>query len=215
MDKVEGIERLRISSIEPNLLKNETIEFVSNSRTFVPHFHIPLQSGSNDILKKMKRRYLREVYTERVNRIREVMPNACIGVDVIVGFPGETDDDFEQTLALVRETRYAMAYSFKYSERPGTPAADRKDQIAEEVKNQRLYRLQALLIEQQQTFNRACVGRVLPVLVEKPGRQTGQMIGRSPYLQSVHLDLPGEFVGKIVDVTIVSSGSNSLAGLIA
>lgn len=122
LDEVEGIERLRISSIEPNLLKNETIEFVSQSRTFVPHFHIPLQSGSNDILKKMKRRYLREVYVDRVNKIREVMPHACIGVDVIVGFPGETDEHFLETYHFLNELDISYLHVFTYSERDNTEA---------------------------------------------------------------------------------------------
>src|SRR5690606_32959335 len=120
LDKVEGIERLRISSIEPNLLKNETIEFVANSKTFVPHFHIPLQSGSNDILKKMKRRYLRELYIDRVQKIREVMPHACIGVDVIVGFPGETDEHFLETYYFLNELDVSYLHVFTYSERENT-----------------------------------------------------------------------------------------------
>ena len=167
LDKVEGIERLRISSIEPNLLKNETIEFVSNSRTFVPHFHIPLQSGSNDILKKMKRRYLREVYTERVNRIREVMPNACIGVDVIVGFPGETDENFLETYNFLNEMDISYLHVFTYSERDNTEAAEMPDVVPMNVRNKRSKMLRGLSVKKRRAFYESQIGTNRTVLFDR------------------------------------------------
>ena len=152
LDEVEGIERLRISSIEPNLLKNETIEFVSKSRTFVPHFHIPLQSGSNDILKLMKRRYQREVYTERVNKIREVMPHACIGVDVIVGFPGETDEHFLETYHFLNDMDISYLHVFTYSERDNTEAAEMEGVVAANVRAKRSKMLRGLSVKKRRAF---------------------------------------------------------------
>jgi threonylcarbamoyladenosine tRNA methylthiotransferase MtaB len=166
LDKVEGIERLRISSIEPNLLKNETIEFVSKSRTFVPHFHIPLQSGSNEILKLMKRRYLREVYTERVNKIREVMPHACIGVDVIVGSPGETEAYFKESFDFIHSLDISYLHVFTYSERAMTKALDIKRIVPVSVRNERNKILRNLSYQKQQYFNAQHVGTTRPVLFE-------------------------------------------------
>jgi threonylcarbamoyladenosine tRNA methylthiotransferase MtaB len=166
LDKVEGIERLRISSIEPNLLKNETIEFVSKSRTFVPHFHIPLQSGSNDILKKMKRRYLREVYTERVNKIREVMPHACIGVDVIVGFPGETDENFLETYNFLNEMNISYLHVFTYSERDNTEAAEMPNAVPMNVRNKRSKMLRGLSVKKRRAFYESQIGTNRTVLFE-------------------------------------------------
>jgi threonylcarbamoyladenosine tRNA methylthiotransferase MtaB len=148
LDEVEGIERLRISSIEPNLLKNETIEFVSQSRTFVPHFHIPLQSGSNDILKKMKRRYMRELYTERVGKIREVMPHACIGVDVIVGFPGETDEHFLETYHFLNDLDISYLHVFTYSERDNTEAVEMDEVVPMNVRSKRSKMLRGLSVKE-------------------------------------------------------------------
>jgi threonylcarbamoyladenosine tRNA methylthiotransferase MtaB len=171
LDKVEGIERLRISSIEPNLLKNETIEFVANSRTFVPHFHIPLQSGSNDILKKMKRRYLREVYTERVNKIREVMPHACIGVDVIVGFPGETDENFLETYNFLNEMDISYLHVFTYSERDNTEAAELPDVVPMNVRNKRSKMLRGLSVKKRRAFYESQIGTNRTVLFESENKE--------------------------------------------
>ena len=171
LDKVEGIERLRISSIEPNLLKNETIEFVSNSRTFVPHFHIPLQSGSNEILKKMKRRYLREVYTERVNKIREVMPHACIGVDVIVGFPGETDENFLETYNFLNEMDISYLHVFTYSERDNTEAAEMPDVVPMNVRNKRSKMLRGLSVKKRRAFYENQIGTNRTVLFESENKE--------------------------------------------
>ncbi len=171
LDEVDGIERLRISSIEPNLLKNETIEFVSQSRTFVPHFHIPLQSGSNDILKKMKRRYLREVYTDRVNKIREVMPHACIGVDVIVGFPGETDKNFLETYNFLNEMDISYLHVFTYSERDNTEAAEMPDVVPMNVRNKRSKMLRGLSVKKRRAFYESQIGTNRTVLFESENKE--------------------------------------------
>ena len=171
LDKVEGIERLRISSIEPNLLKNETIEFVSKSRTFVPHFHIPLQSGSNAILNLMKRRYQREVYTERVNKIREVMPDACIGVDVIVGFPGETDEHFLETYNFLNEMDISYLHVFTYSERDNTEAVDMTGVVPANVRAKRSKMLRSLSVKKRRAFYESQLGTSRTVLFESENKE--------------------------------------------
>ena len=171
LDEVKGIERLRISSIEPNLLKNETIEFVSKSRTFVPHFHIPLQSGSNDILKLMKRRYLREVYTERVNKIREVMPHACIGVDVIVGFPGETDEHFLETYHFLNDLDISYLHVFTYSERDNTEAALMSGVVPANVRAKRSKMLRGLSVKKRRAFYESQLGTSRTVLFESENKE--------------------------------------------
>ena len=171
LDEVEGIERLRISSIEPNLLKNETIEFVSQSRTFVPHFHIPLQSGSNDILKKMKRRYLREVYVDRVNKIREVMPHACIGVDVIVGFPGETDEHFLETYHFLNELDISYLHVFTYSERDNTEAVLMDGVVPMNVRAKRSKMLRGLSVKKRRAFYESQIGTHRTVLFEGENKE--------------------------------------------
>lgn len=171
LDEVEGIERLRISSIEPNLLKNETIEFVSQSRTFVPHFHIPLQSGSNDVLKKMKRRYLREVYTERVAKIREVMPHACIGVDVIVGFPGETDEHFLETYHFLNDLDISYLHVFTYSERDNTEAVEMEGVVPMNVRSKRSKMLRGLSVKKRRAFYESQIGTNRTVLFESENKE--------------------------------------------
>jgi threonylcarbamoyladenosine tRNA methylthiotransferase MtaB len=171
LDEVAGIERLRISSIEPNLLKNETIEFVSQSRTFVPHFHIPLQSGSNEVLKRMKRRYLREVYTDRVNKIREVMPHACIGVDVIVGFPGETEEQFLETYNFLNEMDISYLHVFTYSERDHTEAAAMPEVVPMNVRNKRSKMLRGLSVKKRRAFYENQIGSQRTVLFESENKE--------------------------------------------
>lgn len=171
LDEVEGIERLRISSIEPNLLKNETIEFVSQSRTFVPHFHIPLQSGSNDILKKMKRRYMRELYSDRVAKIREVMPHACIGVDVIVGFPGETDDHFLETYHFLNDLDISYLHVFTYSERDNTEAVDMDGVVPMNVRSKRSKMLRGLSVKKRRAFYESQIGTNRTVLFESENKE--------------------------------------------
>jgi len=171
LDQIEGIERLRISSIEPNLLKNETITFVSQSRTFVPHFHIPLQSGSNDILKLMKRRYQREIYSERVAKIREVMPHACIGVDVIVGFPGETDDHFLETYHFLNDLDISYLHVFTYSERDNTEAASMSGAIPANIRSKRSKMLRGLSVKKRRAFYESQLGTNRTVLFESENKE--------------------------------------------
>ncbi len=170
LDNVEGIERLRISSIEPNLLKNETIEFVSKSKSFVPHFHIPLQSGHNDILRLMKRRYLRELYVERISKIKEVMPHACIGVDVIVGFPGETDDHFLETYNFLNALDVSYLHVFTYSERDNTEAVDLKGVVPKNIRNKRSKMLRGLSVKKRRAFYENQIGSERTVLFESENK---------------------------------------------
>lgn len=171
LDEVDGIERMRISSIEPNLLKNVTIDFVSKSNTFVPHFHIPLQSGSNEILKKMKRRYLRELYVDRVQKIKEVMPQACIGVDVIVGFPGETDDHFLETYHFLNELDISYLHVFTYSERENTEAAEMKNVVPKKVRAKRSKMLRGLSVKKRRAFYESQLGTSRTVLFEGENKE--------------------------------------------
>lgn len=170
LDAVKGIHRLRISSIEPNLLKNETIEFVANSNSFVPHFHIPLQSGSNALLKLMKRRYLRETYTNRVNEIKKLMPNACIGVDVIIGFPGETDELFLETYNYLNELEVSYLHVFTYSERPNTEAVEMPGTVPIKVRNKRSKMLRGLSVKKRRAFYESQLGNELTVLFESENK---------------------------------------------
>lgn len=171
LDKVDGIHRLRISSIEPNLLKDETIDFVANSDTFVPHFHIPLQSGSDDLLKKMKRRYLRKVYTNRVTKIKEVMPNACIGVDVIVGFPGETDEHFLETYNYLNDLDISYLHVFTYSERPNTEAVLMEGVVPKNIRAKRSKMLRGLSAKKRRAFYESQLGNTLTVLFESENKE--------------------------------------------
>ena len=171
LDKIEGIERLRISSIEPNLLRNETIELVAKSRAFVPHFHIPLQSGSNVLLKKMKRRYMRELYVERVQKIKEIMPHACIGVDVIVGFPGETDDHFLETYNFLTELDISYLHVFTYSERENTEAAEMNGVIPKSVRSKRSKMLRGLSVKKRRAFYESQLGTKRNVLFEGENKE--------------------------------------------
>ncbi len=171
LDEVDGIERLRISSIEPNLLKNETIDFVSQSRTFVPHFHIPLQSGSDEILKLMRRRYMSDLYVDRVRRIREVMPHACIGVDVIVGFPGETDEHFLETYNFLNELDISYLHVFTYSERDNTPAAEMEGVVSQKVRKKRSKMLRGLSAKKRRAFYESQLGKTFTVLFEGENKE--------------------------------------------
>lgn len=201
LDKVEGIERLRISSIEPNLLRNETIEFVAQSRTFVPHFHIPLQSGSNDILKLMRRRYLREVYTERVNKIREVMPQACIGVDVIVGFPGETDEHFLETYNYLNEMDISYLHVFTYSERDNTPAASMPGEVPANMRAKRSKMLRGLSVKKRRAFYESQIGTTRTVLFESENKE-GYIFGFTENYVKVKTYWNPELVNTLHEVTL-------------
>ena len=201
LDNVAGIERLRISSIEPNLLKNETIEFVAQSRTFVPHFHIPLQSGSNDILKKMKRRYLREIYSERVAKIREVMPHACIGVDVIVGFPGESDDHFLETYHFLNDLDISYLHVFTYSERDNTEAALMQNIVPTTVRSKRSKMLRGLSVKKRRAFYESQLGTNRKVLFESENRE-GYIHGFTENYVRVKTPWNPELVNTLHDITL-------------
>ncbi|HEX9980702.1 MAG TPA: tRNA (N(6)-L-threonylcarbamoyladenosine(37)-C(2))-methylthiotransferase MtaB [Flavobacterium sp.] len=201
LDAVEGIERLRISSIEPNLLKNETIEFVSQSRTFVPHFHIPLQSGSNDILKKMKRRYMRELYSERVAKIREVMPYACIGVDVIVGFPGETDEHFLETYHFLNDLDISYLHVFTYSERENTEAAAMEGVVPANVRAKRSKMLRGLSVKKRRAFYESQIGTSRTVLFEGENRE-GYIYGFTENYVKIKMPWNPELVNTLHEVTL-------------
>ncbi|KFL27882.1 (dimethylallyl)adenosine tRNA methylthiotransferase [Devosia sp. 17-2-E-8] len=210
--EIPGLERLRYTTSHPRDMDDALIEAHRDLDKLMPYLHLPVQSGSDRILKAMNRRHDRDEYLRLIERIKTARPDLALSGDFIVGFPGETDEDFEATLAIIREAEYASAFSFKYSTRPGTPGAAMDNQVAEEVKTERLARLQALVTEQQRAFNRSCVGRTLPVLIERIGRQAGQVGGRSPYLQAVHLNGAVEMIGGVRQVEIIDVGPNSLVG---
>jgi tRNA-2-methylthio-N6-dimethylallyladenosine synthase len=211
---IPGIARLRYTTSHPKDVDDGLIAAHRDVAELMPFLHLPVQSGSDRVLAAMNRRHTADQYRRTVERLRGARPDLALSSDFIVGFPGENDADFDATLALVREIGFAQAFSFKYSPRPGTPAASAADQVPEPVKAERLARLQALLHDGQRLFNEASVGRVLPVLFEKPGRHEGQLVGRSPYLQSVHAEAGAERIGEIVPVTIRAALPNSLAGAI-
>ncbi|MCO5082116.1 MAG: tRNA (N6-isopentenyl adenosine(37)-C2)-methylthiotransferase MiaB [Rhizobiaceae bacterium] len=208
--EIPGIARLRYTTSHPRDMDDALIEAHRDLPTLMPYLHLPVQAGSDRILKAMNRKHTAADYLKLMERIRSVRPDMALSGDFIVGFPGETDADFEATLALVREVVYAQAFSFKYSQRPGTPGADLPDQVEERVKDERLQRLQALLVEQQQAFVTGMVGKEIDLLIDKPGRQAGQKVGRSPWLQPVIVDETAGEIGDIVPVRITSAGFNSL-----
>ena len=209
---IGGIERVRYLTSHPRDMDEALIAAHRDESKIMPYLHLPIQSGSDKILKAMNRQHTYGEYAGLIARMREVRPDIAISGDFIVGFPGETDADFEDTMRCVREIGYASAFSFKYSRRPGTPGAAMPNQVDEAVKTTRLHALQALLDEQQTGFNRSQIGRTLPVLFEKAGRIAGQLHGRSPYLQSVHVDGPADLIGRIGMVRIEDASRNSLSG---
>ena len=209
---IPGLDRIRYTTSHPRDMDEALIAAHGELDALMPYLHLPVQSGSDRILKAMNRSHTAESYVRLIERIRGSRPDMAISGDFIVGFPGERDSDFEATLALVREVNYATAFTFKYSRRPGTPAAAMPGQVDEAVKDERLARLNALLDEQARAFNAGQVGKVLPVLFERPGRHPGQLIGRSPYLQAVHATAPDRLIGRIVPVRIEGSARMSLAG---
>jgi len=206
----DGLERIRYTTSHPNDMTDGLIAAHGEVDKLMPFLHLPVQAGSDRILAAMNRSHSVESYLRVIERVRAVRPDIAISGDFIVGFPGESEADFEATLAIVRATQYAMAYSFKYSRRPGTPAATMDGQVEEAVMNDRLKRLQALLNEQQQAFNERTVGRATRLLLERRGKHDGQLIGKSPWLQSVHVTAPGLAIGDMVEVRITSAGPNSL-----
>jgi tRNA-2-methylthio-N6-dimethylallyladenosine synthase len=213
--ELPGLERLRYTTSHPRDMDDELIEAHRDLEKLMPFVHLPVQSGSDRMLEAMNRGHTIDAYRRIIDRLRAARPDIALSSDFIIGFPGESDEDFASTLALVRELGFAQAFSFKYSKRPGTPGAALRGQIAEGVKSERLQILQELIEDQQRRFNESCVGPVLPVLFEKPGRHPGQLVGRSPYLQWVHAQAPPRCRGAVVPVRITGAGPNSLAGEVA
>jgi tRNA-2-methylthio-N6-dimethylallyladenosine synthase len=212
--EIPGLLRLRYTTSHPRDMDDELIDAHRDLSGLMPYLHLPVQSGSDRILHAMNRKHTADDYRRTVDRLRTARPDLALSSDFIVGHPGESEADFEATMALVREIRFAQAYSFKYSPRPGTPAAAASMQVAEADKDRRLQSLQALLREQQLAFNASCVGLTLPVLFTGPGRHPGQMAGRSPYLQPVHVNGPASLAGTEVPVEILAALSNSLSGTV-
>lgn len=210
--EIPGLARLRYTTSHPRDMDDRLIAAHRDLRMLMPYLHLPVQSGSDRILKAMNRRHTAREYVALIERIREARPDIALSGDFIVGFPGETDEDFNDTMRLIEEVGYAQAFSFKYSIRPGTPGAELEDQVDEAVKSERLERLQALLFRQQQSFNESRIGREFDILLEKPGRQDGQLIGRSPWLQSVNVTGSADEIGSLVKVRIHGAGANSLFG---
>ncbi len=208
--EIPGLARLRYTTSHPRDMDDELIAAHRDLPSLMPYLHLPVQSGSDRILKAMNRKHTAADYLRLIERVRNVRPDIAMSGDFIVGFPGETDADFEATMELVRAVDYALAFSFKYSPRPGTPGADMKNHVAEDVKDERLQRLQALLLEQQRAFGTSLVGKTIEVLVEKPGRQAGQIVGRSPWLQPVILDETAGEIGDIISARITGTGHASL-----
>lgn len=213
--KIDGLDRIRFTTSHPRDMDDDLIEAFGDTEKLMPYLHLPIQAGSDAILKAMNRGHTAERYIEIIDRLREIRPDMAITSDFIVGFPGERDEDFEDTMKLVERIDYAAAYSFKYSRRPGTPAADMFSQVPEEVKDERLQRLQALLREQQTRFNQSQIGKTLPVLVTGKARNEGQMAGRTPYLQATHFECSEDLTGQIVNVTMDAATLNSVGGHLA
>ena len=210
--EVPGIARVRYTTSHPRDMDDELIAAHRDMPALMPYLHLPVQSGSNRILAAMNRKHDRELFFEIVEKVRAARPDIAFSSDFIVGFPGETDEDFADTMDLVGRVGFASAFSFKYSSRPGTPAAGMDGQLPEDVKSARIYALQALLDKQKAAFDAACRGRRFDILLEKPGRFPGQLIGRSPYLQSVVVEAPREAIGTLAHVEIREVSTKSLSG---
>ncbi|CAN5347510.1 tRNA (N6-isopentenyl adenosine(37)-C2)-methylthiotransferase MiaB [soil metagenome] len=215
LDALPGLERIRYTTSHPNDMTDGLIAAHADVEKLMPFLHLPVQSGSDPILKAMNRSHTTRSYLDILDKVRAVRPDIALSGDFIVGFPGESEADFAATLRLVDQVGYAQAYSFKYSSRPGTPAATMDGHIAAQVMDERLQRLQASLNRDQMAFNQTSVGRSMPILLERRGKHDGQLVGKTPWLQSVHVTAPGATIGDMIDVTIISAGPNSLAGEVA
>jgi len=210
LGEIDGLERIRFTTSHPRDMTDDLYEAFTNEPKLMPYFHLPVQAGSDKILEAMNRKHTADEYRRIVDRLREAREDLAMSGDFIVGFPGESDQDFADTLRLVTDVNYAAAYSFKYSPRPGTPAASSELQVEEAVKSERLAMLQNLLNEQQLSFNLSKIGTRMSVLLERKGRMPGQLIGRSPYMQSVHLEAPARLLGTIAEVEVVDAKANSV-----
>jgi tRNA-2-methylthio-N6-dimethylallyladenosine synthase len=214
LSNVDGIERLRFTTSHPNEMTDALIAAHRDLPKLMPYLHLPFQAGSDRILKAMNRKHTMADYFCTVEKLRGARPDLALSTDIIVGFPSESERDFQETMQVVETVKFAQAYSFKYSPRPGTPAADRGDQVSEDVKSDRLARLQSLLNAQQAAFNVSMVGRGLDILWESLGKKSGQIVGRSPYLQAVHAEGGPQLIGRITSVEIMGASQNSLRAVI-
>ena len=212
--EIDGLKRLRYTTSHPNDMSEDLLAAHRDQEKLMPYLHLPFQSGSDRILAAMNRKHTADDYRRVIERLRKARPDIALSTDIIVGFPSETQDDFEATLALVEEIGFAQAFSFKYSARPGTPAATIAEQVPEGVKTDRLHHLQERLEAQASRFNEGCIGKIVPVLFERPGRLAGQLVGRSPYLQPVHVEGAPEYLGRVIPVEISAAGMKSLSGVI-
>jgi len=210
--EIDGLDRLRYTTSHPRDMSDDLIEAHGKLPSLMPFLHLPVQSGSDGVLKAMNRQHDADSYFRLVDRLREARPDLALSSDFIVGFPSESDDDFEATMRLVERVEFAQAFSFKYSPRPGTPAAGQPKQVKEDVKSQRLSRLQELLNQQTDRFNQRTVGKTFSILLERPGRHPGQLVGKSPYLQAVHVETEDAGIGELIDVEIIARHAHSLAG---
>lgn len=212
IDKIDGLQRIRYTTSHPRDMDEELIETHGSIEKLMPFLHLPVQSGSDKILKAMNRKHSGDHYRDIIAKLRKARPDLAFSSDFIVAFPGESEEDFEDTMQLVRDVEFASCYSFKYSARPGTPAANMKGLIRDEIATERLARLQALLKEQQRAFNESCVGKTLPVLMDRKGKRDGQIQGRSPYNQSVYVTAPERLMDTIVEVNVTAGYDASLSG---
>lgn len=210
--ELDGLQRLRYTTSYPADMTDDLIACHKDIPQLMPYLHLPIQSGSNTILKAMNRRHTKDDYLRVIDKLHQANPNIGMSSDFIVGFPGETDRDFQDTLDVVNYVKYIQAFSFKYSKRPGTPAAVMPNQVEEKVKKERLDILQDLLFKYQDKFNHESVGKIMPVLFEGKGRHSGQLIGRTPYMQNLHAELSKEHLNKIVNIKITEATTNSLSG---
>ncbi len=210
--ELDGLKRLRYTTSYPADVDDDLIDCHRDLKILMPYLHLPIQSGSDKILKAMNRRHNSSDYLRIVEKLRKANPDLRMSSDFIVGFPGETDEDFQKTLDVVNEVKYIQAFSFKYSRRPGTPAAVMDNQVEEKVKKERLDVLQTLLFSYQEAFNKSCVGKIMPVLFEQKGRHKGQLIGRTPYMQNLHIETNSDNINKIIEVEVTEATTNSLSG---
>jgi tRNA-2-methylthio-N6-dimethylallyladenosine synthase len=213
--EISDVHRIRYTTSHPRDMDDDLVAAHGGIEKLMPFLHLPVQSGSDSVLAAMNRQHTAQDYLRLIERLRAVRPDIGFSSDFIVGFPGESDADFQATMALVREVKFAQCFSFKYSPRPGTPAAVAKKPVPESVKNERLQALQALLFRQQDEANLAAIGKTMPVLFEKPGRDKGQLVGRTPWLQPVHVQAPQSLIGTTRAVKIATLTANSLHGALA
>ena len=210
--ELDGLKRLRYTTSYPADVDDDLIACHQDLKVLMPYLHLPIQSGSDKILKAMNRRHTSGDYLRIVEKLQKANPDLRMSSDFIVGFPGETDEDFQATLDVVNQVKYIQAFSFKYSRRAGTPAAIMPNQVEEKIKKERLDILQTLLFSYQEAFNKSCVGKVMPVLFEQKGRHKGQLIGRTPYMQNLHIETESANINKIINVEVTEATTNSLSG---